>query len=217
METKTNTNIYQKLMAIQANIKAPKSQYNSFGKYKYRSAENILEALKPYLIEYNVVLIMQDEIVTNGIGKIENDKGIMDVPLNYVKATARFIDCDTGNEIQTSAFARECKHTGMSEDQCTGTASSYARKYCLNAMFLLDDTKDSDTDEMKNIENAARQNKQTAQNNTPVQQQANTAQRSGWGSRPASAQPAQPTQNARNTQNQTAQQPARAWGKKQTA
>lgn len=217
METKTNTNIYQKLMAIQANIKAPKSQYNSFGKYKYRSAENILEALKPYLIEYNVVLIMQDEIVTNGIGRIENDKGIMDVPLNYVKATARFIDCDTGNEIQTSAFARECKHTGMSEDQCTGTASSYARKYCLNAMFLLDDTKDSDTDEMKNIENAARQNKQTAQNNTPVQQQANTAQRSGWGSRPASAQPAQPTQNARNTQNQTAQQPARAWGKKQTA
>lgn len=217
METKTNTNIYQKLMAIQANIKAPKSQYNSFGKYKYRSAENILEALKPYLIEYNVVLIMQDEIVTNGIGRIENDKGIIDVPLNYVKATARFIDCDTGNEIQTSAFARECKHTGMSEDQCTGTASSYARKYCLNAMFLLDDTKDSDTDEMKNIENAARQNKQTAQNNTPVQQQANTAQRSGWGSRPASAQPAQPTQNARNTQNQTAQQPARAWGKKQTA
>lgn len=217
METKTNTNIYQKLMAIQANIKAPKSQYNSFGKYKYRSAENILEALKPYLIEYNVVLIMQDEIVTNGIGRIENDKGIMDVPLNYVKATARFIDCDTGNEIQTSAFARECKHTGMSEDQCTGTASSYARKYCLNAMFLLDDTKDSDTDEMKNIENAARQNKQTAQNNTPVQQQANTAQRSGWGSRPASAQPAQPAQNARNTQNQTAQQPARAWGKKQTA
>lgn len=217
METKTNTNIYQKLMAIQANIKAPKSQYNSFGKYKYRSAENILEALKPYLIEYNVVLIMQDEIVTNGIGRIENDKGIMDVPLNYVKATARFIDCDTGNEIQTSAFARECKHTGMSEDQCTGTASSYARKYCLNAMFLLDDTKDSDTDEMKNIENAARQNKQTAQNNTPVQQQANTAQRSGWGSRSTSAQPAQPAQNARNTQNQTAQQPARAWGKKQTA
>lgn len=214
METKTNTNIYQKLMAIQANIKAPKSQYNSFGKYKYRSAENILEALKPYLIEYNVVLIMQDEIVTNGIGRIENDKGIMDVPLNYVKATARFIDCDTGNEIQTSAFARECKHTGMSEDQCTGTASSYARKYCLNAMFLLDDTKDSDTDEMKNIENAARQNKQTAQNNTPVQQQANTAQRSGWGSRPASAQSAQNTQN---TQNQPAQQPARSWGKKQTA
>lgn len=213
METKANTNIYQKLMAIQSNIKAPKNQYNSFGKYKYRSAESILEALKPFLAEYNVVLIMQDEIVTNGIGRIENDKGIMDVPLNYVKATARFIDCDTGNEIETSAFARECKHTGMSEDQCTGTASSYARKYCLNAMFLLDDTKDSDTDEMKNIENAARQNKQTAQNNTSAPQ-TNTAPRSGWGSRPASAQSAQNTQN---TQNQPAQQPARSWGKKQTA
>lgn len=129
METKNNTNIYQKLMVIQANIKAPKNQYNSFGKYNYRSAEGILEALKSYLTEYNVFLIMQDEIVTNGIGRIENENGIMDVPLNYVKATAIFIDCDTAQEIETSAFARECKHTGISEDQCTGTASSYARKY----------------------------------------------------------------------------------------
>jgi len=215
METKTSMNIYQKLMAIQANIKAPKNQYNSFGKYNYRSAESILEALKPYLSEYNVVLIMQDEIVTNGIGRIENEKGIMNVPLNYVKATARFIDCDTAQEIETSAFARECKHTGMSEDQCTGTASSYARKYCLNAMFLLDDTKDSDTDEMKNIENAARQNKQPAQpNNAPA--------KSGWGSRPA-AQTAQNvkntqnTQNVQNAQNNVSSQPARAWGKKQSA
>ncbi|MDE5556227.1 MAG: ERF family protein [Ruminococcus sp.] len=70
------------------------------------------------------------------------------VPGSYIKAVARFIDCATGTEITTHAFAKECSHKGMSEDQCTGTASSYARKYALNALLLIDDTKDSDSDEV---------------------------------------------------------------------
>lgn len=200
----TNMNVYQKLMAIQTSVKAPKNQYNIYGKFNYRSAESILEALKPYLAQYNVLLLIKDEIVTQGIGRkpMENG-GVVEIPLNYVKATARFIDCDSGNEIETSAFARECVHKGMSEDQCTGTASSYARKYCLNAMFLLDDTKDSDTDEMKNIENAASQPAPNPQTNNAASSNNN------WGNRPAAsnAQPAR--QQSATTQ--------KSWGKQRTA
>lgn len=134
--------VYRALQWIQCNLKAPKNMYNSFGKYNYRNAEGILEALKPYLEKSHCMLIMKDEIVQVG-------------DHYYIKAIARFINPFTGDEVTTEAFAQECQHTGMSADQCTGCASSYARKYCLNALFLLDDTKDSDTDEVKNIEQAA--------------------------------------------------------------
>lgn len=165
-------NIWQKLRKIQAELKAPKNLYNSFGKYNYRNAESILEALKPFEEKYDVAVLIGDEIVTCGVGRIIKENTTYDVPLNYVKATVTFIDCATGEKTEQSAYAREDEHKGMSKDQCTGTASSYARKYALNGMFLLDDTKDNDTDEMHN-EKAARANNSSAGSNS-------TSGKSGW-------------------------------------
>lgn len=189
-------NVYQKLMAIQTTIKAPKNLYNKFGNYNYRNAEGILEAVKPYLAEQECILVIEDVIEIKGEQITEStlDDGRpvkKAVPSTYLKAIAHFIDCESGKEITTSAYAKECDHKGMSADQCTGTASSYARKYCLNALFLLDDTKDSDSDEMKNIENNSKQN----QNGSNVHQFANTNR---------TTQPAQnTTQPAQNTQKRT--------------
>lgn len=124
-----------KLSEIQRKMKAPKSRYNSFGKYSYRSAEDILEAFKPYEKEYKVSLIIRDDIVAVG------DRV-------YVKATAQLLDCESPQEASAWAYARESDtKKGMDESQITGTASSYARKYAMNGLFLLDDTKDADTDE----------------------------------------------------------------------
>ena len=129
--------ISEKLMRIQTEIKAPKNLYNSFGKYKYRNAEGICEAVKPFLARENVSLILKDDIVEVG-GRV------------YVKATATLEDNETGADISTTAFARESlEKKGMDDSQITGTASSYARKYALNGLFLLDDTKDADSDEYK--------------------------------------------------------------------
>lgn len=125
----------EKLSLIQQQLKAPKSMYNSFGKYKYRNAESILEAFKPYESKYNVALIVGDDIVQVG------DRF-------YVKATATFFDCESGEKIENSAFAREDPDKkGMDGSQVTGSSSSYARKYALNGLLLLDDTQDADTDE----------------------------------------------------------------------
>lgn len=149
-------NVYQKLMYVQNKLKAPKGQYNSFGKYKYRSAEDILTGVKPLLYKTKSLIILQDEIEV-----------ITGVQGNYIKAIAKFIDCATGTEITTHAFAKECPHKGMSEDQCTGTASSYARKYALNALLLIDDTKDSDSDEVTGADrsNDNQNNNSSRQNN----------------------------------------------------
>ena len=125
----------RKLMEIQTKIKAPKNLYNSFGKYKYRNAEGICEAVKPYLAEMNCSLTLSDEIIEVS-GRI------------YVKATATLRDIETQESISSTAMAREAdEKKGMDESQITGTASSYARKYALNGLFLLDDTKDADSDE----------------------------------------------------------------------
>ena len=119
-----------KLGKIQMELKAPKNQYNSFGRYNYRSCEDILEALKPLLEKYKVNLIIKDDIVP-----------VLDRV--YVKANA-ILD-DGSEKIEVSAFAREEKDKkGMDSSQITGAASSYARKYALNGLFLIDDTKDSD-------------------------------------------------------------------------
>jgi len=140
----------EKLTRIQAELKAPKKQYNSFGKYNYRSCEDILDALKPLLDRYNASVIISDDIVLVGTRF-------------YVKATATFIDNETGQQKSATAFAREPEtKKGMDESQITGTASSYARKYCLNGLFLIDDTKDADTDENRN-EREGRQQKQPKQ------------------------------------------------------
>lgn len=134
--------VYEKLMQVQSELKAPKNQYNSFGKYNYRSCEDILEGVKPLLKKVKATLTISDEI-TQVADRI------------YVKATATFTDVENGETITNSAFAREASDKkGMDESQVTGATSSYARKYCLNGLLCIDDTKDSDTDEIKNERNA---------------------------------------------------------------
>lgn len=127
-------NIYEKLLNVQTELKAPKGQFNTFGKYKYRSCEDILEALKPVLNKYKLTFFINDEIV-----EVNNR--------NYVKATITIINIEKPDEqIQTSALAREEEtKKGMDGSQITGASSSYARKYALNGMFMIDDTKDSDS------------------------------------------------------------------------
>ncbi|AAX53427.1 TPA: ERF family protein [Clostridioides difficile] len=129
MET---NNVYIKLVNIQSTLKAPKSQFNSFGKYNYRSCEDILEGLKPILKEEKALVILDDNIVQIG-------------NRFYVEATATLIDAETGEKVSTKALAREDEtKKGMDLAQVTGSVSSYARKYALNGLFCIDDTKDSD-------------------------------------------------------------------------
>ena len=125
--------IYTKLMNVQNELKVPKNNKNTFGNYKFRNAEDILEALKPLLKKYNATVIITDDVVTTG-------------NRYYIKATVKFIDTETGETIETSALAREEENKkGMDSSQITGSTSSYARKYALNGLFAIDDTKDSDT------------------------------------------------------------------------
>lgn len=127
--------IYEKLQAIQQELKVPKDQKNTFGNYMYRSCEDILEKLKPLEAKHGVVLILSDDAVAVG------DR-------LFIKATATLRDIKTDEQVQTSAFAmHSIEKKGMDDSQMSGTASSYARKYACNALFLLDDTKDADTDE----------------------------------------------------------------------
>ena len=130
--------LYEKLSAIQNELKAPKGQYNNFGKYNYRSAEDILEAVKPICLKHRTVLILDDCIRYLG------DR-------YYVEAKAKLVDLDADDSISVTAYARESeKKSGMDESQITGACSSYARKYALNGLFNIDDTKDADTDEHHN-------------------------------------------------------------------
>ena len=125
--------IYTKLMNVQNELKVPKNNTNTFGNYKFRNAEDILEALKPLLKKHNATVIITDDVVTTG------DR-------YYIKATVKFIDTETGEMIETSALAREEEtKKGFDASQITGSTSSYARKYALNGLFAIDDTKDSDT------------------------------------------------------------------------
>jgi hypothetical protein len=134
---------------IQAKLKAPKGQFNSFGKYNYRSCEDIVEAVKPLLHEFGYHLNLSDEVVAAG-DRI------------YIKATAKVMQGSVVVE-QATALAREAADKkGMDDSQITGTASSYARKYALNGLFAIDDTKDADT------------NEHTSQRNTPPKMSAKT-------------------------------------------
>lgn len=125
--------IYEKLSAIQTELKAPKSQYNAFGKYNYRNCEDILEAVKPLCAKYKAVCIIGDDIIQIG-------------ERYYIKSTARLIDLESEGIVENKAYAREeAEKKGMDGSQVTGASSSYARKYALNGLFAIDDTKDSDT------------------------------------------------------------------------
>lgn len=126
-------NVYEKLQVVQERLKAPKSQYNVFGKYHYRNCEDIQEAAKPLLKEVRAALIVGDRLVVEG-------------ERYYIEATARFIDCETGEQVENVAYAREEREKkGMDASQVTGSASSYARKYALNGLFCIDDVKDADS------------------------------------------------------------------------
>lgn len=123
--------IYNQLSLIQNEVKVPKNQHNKFGGYNYRNAEDILEAVKPVCAKHNTTLIITDEIVLIG-------------ERYYVKATATLFNKD-GESVFTNAYAREEENKkGMDSSQLTGSTSSYARKYALNGLFNIDDTKDSD-------------------------------------------------------------------------
>ena len=135
------TNLNAKLLKVQAKLKAPKNQYNSFGKYKYRNCEDILEAVKPLLAEQGLTLTISDYIVA-----------VLETNRTYVKAVATITDGK--DTLEVCAYAREPEtKKGMDDSQVTGAASSYARKYALNGLFLIDDTKDADS--MNNIAGAA--------------------------------------------------------------
>ena len=175
-------NIHEKLGLIQTGLKVPKGQYNSFGNFNYRSAEDIFSAVKPLLYQFGCVLSVKDDIVAFG------DR-------LFIKATVSFYSAnEPENVIETQAFAEICQHANMSLDQCTGSASSYARKYAMNGLFLLDDVKDSDTDEMKRIENG----KQAPATSTA----SSTSQKKNWGNH---TQPAQSAQSAPAA-------PQKSWG-----
>jgi hypothetical protein len=126
-------NVYEKLLDVQAQLKAPKSQYNSFGKYSYRNCEDILEAVKPICKKVKACVWLSDTLEKVG------DR-------YYIKATATFVDVESGEKLTAEAYAREEEtKKGMDGSQVTGASSSYARKYALNGLFDIDDTKDSDT------------------------------------------------------------------------
>ncbi len=144
--------IHEKMMKIQTTLKAPKNKWNNYGKYNYRNAEGILEAVKPLLEEQKLAMYITDDVIAVG------DRV-------YVKATVKVQDIETEASVVTTALAREALNKkGMDDSQITGTASSYARKYALNGIFLLDDTKDADTDENQK-ECTARANKQEQEKN----------------------------------------------------
>ena len=142
-ETIEEMSLNDKLMHIQTELHAPKNLYNSYGKYNYRNAEGIQEALKPLLKVYGVNVTLSDSIEEVG-GRI------------YVKSVVILTDCYSRESIYATAYAREAEtKKGMDDAQVTGATSSYARKYALNGLFLLDDTKDVDTEEYQNSKQAA--------------------------------------------------------------
>jgi hypothetical protein len=155
-------NISEQLLEIQSNLKVPKGQYNSFGKYNYRSCEDILEAAKPLLLKAGLTLTLDDKVEQVGSHA-------------YIQATATLTNSEK-QTISNHGYAREAEtKKGMDDSQITGTTSSYARKYALNGLFLIDDTKDADSDEYQRQLDKAKgtTGKQQGQSSNPPQ---NTAQ-----------------------------------------
>ena len=145
-QDKCKLGIREKLSEIQTKMNVPKGKHSNYGGYDYRSAESILNEFKKYAREYNSSLLLRDEVVEIA-GRV------------YVKSVATLIDCENGEEISTTGYAREPESKPkMDESQVTGSSSSYARKYAMNALFLLDDVKDPDTDEYKKQTGADQKN-----------------------------------------------------------
>ena len=124
--------VFAKLAFVQARLNAPKSKHNDFGHYNYRSAEDILEAVKPLLADVRAAMVISDRL------HVERESV-------YIEATAIFVDADSGHSTEATAYAREpLTKKGMDESQITGSASSYARKYALNGLLLIDDSREAD-------------------------------------------------------------------------
>lgn len=142
-------NIHENLLMIQVGLKAPKNQYNSFGKYSYRSASDIMEAVKPWLAKTKCTLVLDDDLVAmNGS--------------TYFKSTAVLTDTESGEKVAVTGFAREATdQKGMSEPQMSGACESYVHKYVLGQLFLIDDTKDPDTEEFQNQRKPREQKQKT--------------------------------------------------------
>lgn len=154
--------MHEKLLHVQQNLKAPKSQYNKFGDFHYRSCEDIQEAVKPLLAEVKAILLTGDEIVQIG-------------SRFYIKATATFQDTESPESVTNAAYARENEDKPkMDAAQITGSCSSYARKYALNGLFCIDDSKDPDTQEQK--EPVAPAQKPTGQGGTKPRRQTQRGQ-----------------------------------------
>lgn len=144
MAEKNQMTLLEKLFRIQQELNAPKNLRNNFGGYNYRSCESILEAVKPLLLKYRCVLTLADRVVCEG-GK------------NYIEASAKLTDIDSGSDWSCGAFARESESKkGMDDSQLTGATSSYARKYALNGLFAIDDNKDADATNTHGKDVAAR-------------------------------------------------------------
>ena len=150
-------NIQEKLKMIQCELKAPKSQHNNFGNYNYRSLEDINESVKPILDKVGATIVLSDDIVFIG-------------ERYYVKATATLYDTESNESISVTALARETDvKKGMDSSQVTGATSSYARKYALNGLFAIDDTKDADSEEYKTEDDKRGNAKATIQSITKAQ------------------------------------------------
>lgn len=135
-------NAYEKLLAVQVKLKAPKTQFNKFGNFFYRSCEDILSAVKPLLEEYKCIILLDDDLVMIG-------------NRYYIKAVAMFVDCESETSIISKSFAREEEtKKGMDSSQITGSTSTYARKYALNGLLSIDDSKEADDNEFTEIEKA---------------------------------------------------------------
>lgn len=168
MAEKKTLSIREKLSKIQQEMKAPKNLKNTFGNYKYRNAEGILEAFKPYEEKYKVALLLDDTLMPIG------DR-------YYIVAMATLLDCESEDSISVSSYAREqAEKRGMDAAQLTGATSSYARKYALNGLFLLDDTKDADSDEQQTErENRAKANEKKAKEQKEAEEFEKKAEQTG--------------------------------------
>lgn len=175
-------NVYEKLQRVQYGLKAPKNQYNKFGNYYYRNCEDIQEAAKPLLGEVKAALVIGDELVMIG------DR-------YYIKATARFVDCESSETVENTAYAREEQDKkGMDMSQVTGSTSSYARKYALNGLFCIDDVKDADNqDNTASVKNAKGSTKASGRSDARApeeEKQGAPAARPGQGTEAAKVTPA---------------------------
>jgi hypothetical protein len=156
--------VYEKLLTVQRKLNAPKSKYNKFGGYNYRSCEDILDGVKPLLVEVKATLYLTDDVVQIA-------------ERIYVKTTAKFVDIESGEFVENTAFAREpLVMKGMADRQITGASSTYARKYALNGLFCIDDTVDEDTsetsdDDRKKLEQAKKQADKEALDKQKAQKQ----------------------------------------------